>query len=474
MNFSFKFFIIVSINLAITLFVLIHDPMFDMNQASWRMLGLLFVMSLFWVTEIMPLGITALIPIVYAPLAGIESLKNVTSNFGNPIIFLFLGGFMLGIAMEKWELHKRISLNLLNKVGPHPKKQLITFMAISAVFSMWISNAATVVIVLPVALAIINNHYKDNTNFSKALLIGIAYSASIGGMGTLIGTPPNILLRGFLEANFNIKISFVDWMILAMPLVLVFLVAIYFVLTKVFSIKNVNTVSSDNYDFKDDIAKLGKMKLGEKLVSTAFILTAICWVFRELINKILNIDLTDEIIAVIALLCLFLIPVSLKEKKFLMDFEHLKKVPWDILLLFGGGLALSGLFIKSGLDTWIAEHLGLIQALSLLIIIFIIVLIIVASTEFTSNTAMSATFLPIIGALAIKLGFNPLLLTIPLVMGASCAFMLPVGTPPNAIIFGSGKIKIIDLVKSGICLNILSIILISVYAYFVIPLIFKL
>ena len=474
MNFSKKFIAIISVAIIVTLFIFLNEPMFGMNLSSWRMLGLLFLMALFWVSEIIPLGVTALIPIVYAPLAGIDTLKVVTSNFGNPIIFLFLGGFMLGIAMEKWELHKRISLNILSKVGANPKKQLISFMAISAFFSMWISNTATVVILLPVALAIINNHYKDNTNFSKALLIGIAYSASIGGMGTLIGTPPNTLLRGFLETNFNIKISFLDWTILATPLVVVYLIAIYFILTKAFKIKSVDNVPTDNLDFTKDLAEIGKMKLGEKLVSLVFIGTALSWIFRDVINSALNLKLTDEIIAVIALFCLFLIPVNLKERKFLMDFEGMKKVPWDILLLFGGGLALSGLFIKSGLDIWISEHLGLLKTLSLLSIIFIILLIIVSSTEFTSNTAMTATFLPIIAALAVKLEYNPLLLTIPLALGASCAFMLPVGTPPNAIIFGSGKIRIVDLVKCGACLYVLSIILISIYTYFMVPIIFKL
>ncbi len=472
--FKNKIPIILSISLLIVIFILTNKPMFGMSEGVWKMLGLVIPMILLWCFEVIPLGITALLPIVYAPLVGLEKLTAVTASFSHPIIFLFLGGFIIGAAIENTGLHKRIAMLILCTVGNNPRKQLLAFMGVSALISMWISNTSTVIMLLPVALAVIGSlKHKNPDSFAKPVLIGIAYAASIGGTATLIGTPPNLLLKGFLEKQaIESSISFLHWMIFATPLATALLFMAYFVLLKQFKVTN-NKNLNVNFDFKRELALLGKITKAEKIVLTIFLLTAFCWIFRIQINTAFNIMLTDEIISVIALLTLFIFPIDFTKKEFAVTLKDLNKLPWDILLLFGGGLALADLFVKTGLATWFAQSLSEFKDIPTFSMIAYISTMLVFLTELTSNTAITATFLPLFGSFALEYGIHIYNIAIPLALSASLAFMLPVATPPNAIVFASGHVKITDLLKAGFYLNIISIICVTIYSYFMIPVVFS-
>ncbi len=468
-----RFLLVIISCISIMIFVLLNEPMFGMNTASWKMLGLIVSMILLWCFETIPLGVTALLPLVYAPLVGISPLSSVATSFAHPIIYLYLGGFVIGASIENTGLHRRIAMIILNKVGKNPKKQILAFMLGSAFVSMWMSNISTVIVLLPIALALISNIKGDNTRaFASPLLIGIAYAASIGGTATLVGSVPNILLKGFLEKQAaEYGISFLQWLIFAFPLALIILLIAYFILIRQFKLNKIADLDM-NFDFKQELKNMGKMSFSAKIVLIVFILTAFSWIARPQINTILGINLTDEIISVLALLILFIFPVACSPKKPIVTIKDLNRLPWDIILLLGGGLALADLFVKTGLAVWFAQSVSGIKDIGTFGLITSITVLLKFLTELTSNTAISATFLPLFGSFAIEYGVHIYSITIPLVFTASLAFMLPVGTPPNAIVFGSGHVKIMEFVKAGLYLNIISIILVSLYSYIMIPIVF--
>ncbi|MAN26982.1 MULTISPECIES: SLC13 family permease [Mesonia] len=442
-----------------------------MTPEAFEVLSVTLWMAIWWVFEAVPIAITALLPIVLFPVLGVMPLGDVTQEYGHKYIFLYIGGFILAIGIERWGLHKRIALNIINLVGSKVNSIILGFMLATAFLSMWISNTATSVMMLPIGVAIISQfnkkHSGGNNNLGKALMLAIAYSASIGGIATLIGTPPNLILAGIVENLYGIKISFFQWMIVALPISIIMLIICWYYLTrKAFSFEEISFPGGKS-EIKKMIQKLGKIGYEEKALAIIFSLTAICWICRPLLQQLVP-AIDDTIIALTAGILLFTIPAK-KEKRPLIEWDEAIKLPWGIILLFGGGIALAAGFSKTGLAEWIAAQMVYLNGLPLFILILVMVTIINFLTEVTSNLATTAMLLPVLAPMALSFGIHPYMLMVPATLVASCAFMLPVATPPNAVVFGSGYLKIPDMVRTGLFMNILSIIVVSLISYFILP-----
>ncbi|SEA26328.1 SLC13 family permease [Alkalimonas amylolytica] len=451
-------------------------PFDDMSQHAWLMAALTLWMAIWWISEAVPIPVTSLLPIILVPLLRLDSLGAVTAPYAHPLIFLFLGGFLLSIAMERWQLHKRIALHVMLIVGSKPSQQVAGLMFVTAFLSMWMSNTATSVMMLPIALSVLalqQNQTNDNSGFDTAVMLAIAYSASIGGVATLIGTPPNALLAAYLQSNYDIQIGFARWMLIGVPIASLMLVLCWFWLTKLsFQLDKV-TLSDTKDLYRDELQQLGPMSDGEKRVLAIFLFAAIGWISREFVQGQTGWPLDDTIIAIIAACLLFIVPVNWRSGQRILQWEDTKKLPWGILLLFGGGLALAGQIQKSGLADFIALQVGGLDGISILLLVLLVTSIIVFLTEVTSNTATAAGFLPLLGPVALALDTSVAMLVVPAALAASCAFMMPVATPPNAIVFASGKLKIIDMVKAGFALNIMAIAVITLFCYWLVELIFS-
>lgn len=431
--------------------------------------------AVWWIFEAVPISVTAMLPIILFPLSGGMDLVSTTASFGHKYVFLYIGGFILAIAIEKWNLHKRIALNIVNVIGTSVSKIILGFMVATAFLSMWISNTATAVMMLPIGMAIIAQ-LKDNPDtiedenaiFGKALMLSIAYSASIGGVATLIGTPPNLVFAGILEEQFNIEMTFSKWMIYGLPISLILLFICWKYLTS-FAFKfEQKDFPGGKAEIKRQLSALGKITYEEKAVLAIFALTAFLWITRSFLLKQFIPAIDDTIIAMVSATVLFILPTKNK-KEALIDWNSAVKLPWGILLLFGGGLALAEGFKTSGLASWIATQVTHIEGLSLVVLLLILIATVNFLTEITSNLATTAMLLPIIAPVALTLDIHPFTLMVGITVAASCAFMLPVATPPNAIVFGSGYLKIPDMVKVGIWMNIISIIFITLMTYFLLP-----
>ncbi|WP_110691754.1 SLC13 family permease [Salinicola halophyticus] len=434
-----------------------------MEPAAWHCVGLALLLATWWATEAIPIPATSLLPIPLAPALGIAELKGTAASYANPTIFLFLGGFLLGIAMQRWNLHRRIALRILNVVGQKPKQQIAGFMLATGFISMWVSNTATAIMMLPIGMSVVSLFASADSGevkrYATALLLAIAYSASIGGIATLIGTPPNAILAGYLSSEQNIELGFAQWMMVGLPVSIAMMVVAWWWLTRGgFKLKLDD--GSGNV-IGDELAKLGKLSAAEARVGIVFLLAALAWVTRPLLNDWGVEWLSDTSIALLAGVALFLIPSGNERHRPLLLWEDARDLPWGILLLFGGGLALASTISGSGLADWIANQLSVFGALPLLLLIGIVVLVIIFLTELTSNTATAAAFLPLLGALAMSLGVDPLLITVPAAIAASCAFMMPVATPPNAIVFATGHMKIQSMIRAGFLLNIVGTVLVT-------------
>jgi solute carrier family 13 (sodium-dependent dicarboxylate transporter), member 2/3/5 len=456
---------------------LLLDAPGGMSTEAWRALGLMLLMATWWSTEAIPIPATALLPICLVPALGLGTLAQATGPYANPIIFLFMGGFILGLAMQRWNLHKRIALMTLLAVGSQPRRQIAGFMMATAFLSMWVSNTATTIMMLPIGLSVISmlgeHHPESVRRFATALLLAIAYSASVGGIATLIGTPPNALLAAYLAENQDISIGFAQWMMMGVPVSFSMLLVTWWWLTrKDFGLGD-QAADSEGM-LRAQLDALGRLSRGEKMVGVVFVLTAAAWIFQPLLAANLIVWLNDTIIAIAAAVILFLLPVNLRERQFLMDWDTAQGMPWGVLLLFGGGLALAGVISSSGLATWIAEALGVMGMLPALLMIALVVTVIIFLTEVTSNTATAAAFLPLLGALAISQDVSPILFTVPAAIAASCAFMMPVATPPNAIVFGSGHMRIGDMIRAGFALNLTGIVVVTLIGYLLMGWVFSL
>lgn len=452
---------------------LLLPPPSDLSVEGWRLIGMTLWMVIWWLSEALPLPATALMPIALMPVLGIRPIGAVTAQYGNHLIFLFLGGFILAAGMQRWGLHRRIALLIVARIGKSPEGIVAGFMVATAFLSMWISNTATAVMMYAVGLSIIefiDSRTPDKKlvhNFGVSLMLAIAYSASIGGVGTLIGTPPNALLASLLSENYDIQIGFFQWMLLGLPVVLVMLPLCYLLLTRlIFPMRGLE-LGAVRGVIHEELDKLGKMDRGERIVAIVFTLAAFFWIFRSF----LGLPVTDSGIAMIAALLLFAIPVSRREG-FVLDWSVARSLPWGVLMLFGGGLALASGFESSGLAEWIGSLVGGFQTVPLWALVGIVAVTIIYLTEITSNTASTATFLPILGAVAVGLALPVEWLTLPVALGASMAFMMPVATPPNAIVFSYPAMTLGDMVKAGFWLNILSAIVVFSAVMWLAPLIF--
>ncbi|MGD8427323.1 MAG: DASS family sodium-coupled anion symporter [Balneolaceae bacterium] len=443
---------------------------------AWHVAAVATLMGVWWITETLPIAATALLPIVLMPVLGIVDIDKATAPYANPLIFLFMGGFVIALAMERWDLHRRIALNIVSFVGVKPSSIILGFIISSAFISMWVSNTATALMMLPIGLSILNlvsnqKDTSDKVNFEIVLVLSIAYACNIGGMGTLIGTPPNALLAGFMKENYGFEIGFTQWMMVGVPLMLVSLPLMYWLLTKVIYPIKLKHLPGGRELIEKELAELGPISSQEKKVAVVFCCTAALWIFRPLLTSMIP-GLTDAGIAIGAAVVLFIIPSNLKQGEFILSWSDTKKLPWGVLILFGGGLSLASAISSTGLAKWIGQGVSVIGGWPILLLVGLVVLLIVFLTEMTSNTATTAAFLPILASVAIGLGENPLMLAVPAALGASCAFMLPVATPPNAIVYGSGKITIPEMSKAGLWLNFTFIILLTIFAFSLISYVF--
>lgn len=451
------------------------DPEGLGTEARFTLASTLWVAT-WWITEAIPIAATSLLPIVLFPLTGALSLEETTASFGHKYIFLYVGGFILAIAIERWELHKRLALNIIFIIGSNVNRILLGFMAATAFLSMWISNTASSVMMLPIGVAIIKQ-LKDNPDtiedenktFGKILMLGIAYSASIGGMATLIGTPPNLVLAGIVQELYGIEITFQKWIIFGLPVSLLILGICWKYLTTYTRNFKQQSFPGGREEIRRQIRKLDRIGYEEKTVLVVFSLTAFAWITRSFLLEPLIPGIDDTIIAVAAGLILFLLPARKGSGRAIVTWEEAVQLPWGILLLFGGGLAIAQAFKSTGLASWMAGQLVALEAVPLLLLLFVLIASVNFLTEITSNLATTAMLLPVLAALAYTVGVHPYLLMVGATVAASCAFMLPVATPPNAVVFGSGYLTIPDMVKAGVVMNIISICLLTIIVYYILP-----
>lgn len=463
-------------------FVLLFFHPADLSFEGRMVLATTLWVAVWWITEAIPIPVTSLLPIILLPITGALEGSAVTAAYGNPIIFLFLGGFMIALAMEKWDLHKRIALTIISILGTSINSIVFGFMAATGFLSMWVSNTAAVMMMLPIGTAIVyqvsqelakqgGDNSDDIDKFSKALIFGVGYGGTIGGLGTLIGTPPNIILAAVVNELFGYEISFASWLMFAFPVVVVLLFAGWAMLTYLIYPVKFSKLPGGRELIQKEKAALGKISFEEKAVLGVFLFAAFFWITRSFLwqGQIINIPgISDTMIAVAAAVLLFLIP-SPNKGGCLLDWEIARDVPWGILLLFGGGLAIAAGFGSSGLANWIGAQMGVLEGVNFVMVILLATGMVLFLTEITSNTATATMILPVLASLALALGVHPFALMVPAAMAANCAFMLPVGTPPNAIIFATGKIKIIEMVRNGFGLNILAMFLIAGAVYFLLP-----
>ena len=433
--------------------------------------GLAAWMAVWWLGESIPIYATALLPLAVLPVTGARTMKEAALGYAHPLIFLFIGGFILALALERWQLHKRFALMVLRTIGTSPGKLVGGFMFICATMSMWITNTATTLVMLPIALSIITIYEKqfpDKKNLGLCLLLGVAYSASIGGIGTIVGTVPNIFTISFLQNELGIEISFLQWMKIGLPIVILFVPLVWLVLTKF-----VYPLDSQSIDDNVLNTKPEAWNTGSRLTLLIFFSTAGAWMFRPLLNKLEFLEnLSDSGIAIISALLLFAIPSDIKRKEFLIDWETAVRIPWGIIILLGGGISLASAISDNGISTLLASHLSSMQGVHPLLLSLVIVAFIIFLTELTSNVATTTALIPMLAAMAIGLDIEPVLLLIPATIAASCAFMLPVATPPNAIVFGSGLLRIPQMARAGLWLNLCGIFLVTIVSYFLLNYLF--
>lgn len=431
-----------------------------------------------WITEAIPIPVTSLLPVVLFPLTGALDGDAVVSAYGNDIIFLFIGGFSLAIAMEKWNLHQRIALSIVSAIGTSPRRIVLGFMVATGFLSMWVSNTAATMMMIPVGLAVAyqaarslrgGEHAGELSKFEKSIVFGIGYGATIGGLGTLIGTPPLAILAATVGELYGTSISFAGWMMFGMPVVAVLLTLTWLYLTGVKYKVGFKHLPGGAELIRGEKRALGSMSSQEKAVLGVFLTVAFLWVTRSFIWEDILPGISDGLIAIIGTVILFALPSRAAGQKNILQWEDSKKIPWGILLLFGGGLAIAAGFVDSGLSGWIGEQLQLLEGTNVIVIIIVSATLVLFLTEITSNAATATMILPVMAAFAVALNIHPYALMVPCAMAANCAFMLPVGTPPNAIMFGTGKLTIMEMVKAGFWVNLVALVLIVASVVFVLP-----
>jgi sodium-dependent dicarboxylate transporter 2/3/5 len=436
-------------------------------------------MVFWWITEAVSISVTSLLPLLLFPLFKVMPIADVGANYGSPIVFLFFGGFVLALALEKVNLHKRIALNIIKKTGTTPNKVILGFMIATAFMSMWISNTASTVVMLPIAMSVIklliddaDGFTKKDQNFALSVMLGIAFSANAGGIATVIGTPPNSVLIGILENQYNIEVSFFKWMLIGLPFSTILIAIIYFVLVKWMFPNKGLVFNASKHVINDELKKLGDMSGKEKQVLTTFGVIVFLWIFRSLINSLIPaLGLTDTMISILGALALFTIPFNLKKGDFILKWNDTQKLAWGILILFGGGLALAEAMSESGIVDLVATSISN-SNISILLMASLLIVLMLFMTELMSNVALTAVLVPVVAGIAIGLEIPILYLLIPVTIASSCAFMLPMATPPNAIVFASGYVKVSEMAKVGIIINLIAVVLLIILFKYFVPLIF--
>jgi len=444
-----------------------------LTQGGWFTLALLFIMVVWWVSEALPIGVTSFLPLIIAPLFGIAAFSEAAPAYAHPIIFLLMGGFMIGKSIERWNLHERVALSILSRMGARPSAIIAGFMGTAALLSMWISNTATVIMLVPIILSLVATSTwpdADKKAFTLAVLLGTAWAASIGGLGTPVGTAPNLIIIGALEDMGDNRWGFLRWMMWGLPTVLIMVPAAYFVLTRWGPKMDIKADPEAEKFLHEKLAGLGKITTPERRVIFVFALVAFFWMFRRAFIQDMSVfghqpfaGLNDSVIAMagVVLLCALPSGAAKEPGTRLLDWPTAASIPWDVLFLFGGGLSLAACMKITGLSDWLGAEMAFVGALHPVLMTFFLVSFVIFFTELTSNTATAAALMPVIAAIALETGIDPAALAMPIAMAASCAFMLPMATGPNAIIFGSGKITIPEMARAGFKLNLLGIVLIT-------------
>jgi sodium-dependent dicarboxylate transporter 2/3/5 len=462
----------------VALFLFFVNP-FQVETGAAKVLAVAGLMITWWVAEALPMPVVALLPLVLFPLLKISSMEEAASPYANPVIFLFMGGFMLGLAIEKWNLHRRIALNIIRLTGTSGDRIVLGFILATGLLSMWLSNTATTMMMFPIALSVIhvmkeNNKGEGNiANFSLTIMLAIAYASNFGGIATIIGTPPNVAYVAYIEKKYSYSVEFLDWMIICTPLAVLLLISLYWVMVKWMFPNRIKSDMATRQLIRDELAELGPMSINEKRVLVIFICTAMLWITKDIINASqAAVKLNDTIIALIGGIALFICPAKSDSSDSILEWEDTGKMAWGILLLFGGGISLANGLENAGLmqqlGVWLSQFAG--NQFILLVIVTIVTMFL---SEVMSNVAQVIVFAPVVSSLADAMGMNPLMLGIAMTLAASCASMLPMGTPPNAIVFASGHIRLKEMTKAGFVMNMVAVVLISLFCWFLLPLLLK-
>ncbi len=454
-----------------------------LSEKSITVLALGSWMVTWWATEAMPIPVTALLPMIVFPLSGVSSVREASAPYGDPVIFLFMGGFILALGLERHKLHQRIALGLIRLTGTSGNGIILGFMLSTALISMWISNTATAIMMLPIATSVTSllasemGTHKDDPRFQKfatGLMLAIAYAASIGGMATIIGTPPNVVMVGFMKRFYNLDVSFTRWMIIGVPMMLLALASCYLIITRLLFVNKLPSIEGSHELIQRKYQELGRISSEEKRVLVVFSLTCFFWIFRQNINGLIGSNLLDDTtIAMAGGILMFLMPVDFSQHKFLLEWKDMKELPWGILLLFGGGLCLADGMEKSGLVQLVGNYFSHQKDIHPAVLIISLTAISMGLTELMSNVALVTIFVPVVFGIADGFHINPVWLSIPVTLAASCAFMMPISTPPNAVLFATGYIRMKDMIRTGVFLNLACLVIISILGLTIIQWVFQ-
>ena len=463
----------------VSLFLVIVNP-FHVDAVAAKVLAVAGLMITWWVTEALPMPVVALLPLLLFPLLKISTMESAASPYANPVIFLFMGGFMLGLAIEKWNLHRRIALNIIRITGTSGDRIVLGFILSTGLLSMWLSNTATTMMMFPIALSVIHVMKENNkgdgniANFSLTIMLAIAYASNIGGIATIIGTPPNVAYVAYVEKKYGYSVDFLRWMLICTPLAILLLASLYWVMVKWLFPNRIKSDHATRQLIRDELAALGPFSVNEKRVSVIFAATAILWITRDIINVSQGyFKFNDSMIAILGAIALFICPAKGDNSDSLLEWDDTKRMAWGILLLFGGGISMATGLENAGLmqqlGQWLSQFAG-----NQFILLLVVTIVTMFLSEVMSNVAQVIVFAPVVSSLADAIGMNPLMLGIAMTLAASCASMLPMGTPPNAIVFASGHIKLRQMTRAGFVVNIVSVVLIALFSWFLLPVLLRL
>lgn len=453
-----------------------------MDAHAAKVLAVAALMITWWIGEAMPMPAVALVPMLLFPLMNIATLRETTSKYADPVIFLFMGGFMIGLAIEKWNLHKRIALSIVKLTGTSGNRIVLGFILATGFISMWLSNTATTMMMYPIAASVIfvvrENHKGPGNvgHFALAIMLAIAYASNFGGIATIIGTPPNVAFVAFIREKYNNTIPFANWMLICAPLAILLLISLYLVMVKWLYPNHIKSSDVTKGLISHELQQLGPLSAAEKRVLFIFSGTALLWITKDLLNELGWFTLDDTMIAIAGALALFICPSgknNLPSSKYILEWSDTSKMAWGILLLFGGGIAMAFSLEKAGLIQMLGQWIAGISGTNMFMLVFLITLVSLFISEVMSNIAQVIVFAPVIGGMADALHIDPILLGLPMTLGASCASMMPMGTPPNAIVFASGHIQMKQMMRTGFVMNIVAVILITLFCYFLVPVLLK-